>query len=341
MDLKNLDQAFIIAELGINHNGSKEKIFDMIDAAKRAGADAVKLQVMTGSDLVVSGLPFRYMSQGKEMIKDLAEVFYENRVHLEWLEEIYSYCSEKEIVCFSTPFSFAVVDALEEVGNPIYKVSSGDISHLPLIQYLAKTGKPMIVSTGKSSLRDVERAVNQIRGEGNDNLALLHCVSIYPTPYDELNLRTMETLKTAFDVQVGFSDHSEGYLSSVVAVTMGAKIIEKHFTLDKNDVGPDHWFSLDEGEFTDLVKNIRLAEAMLGTGVKAIYENEKCVNQRASRSIVAAMDLKKGQCLTPEMLEYKRPGNGLRPYQAEELLGRILKRNLPKDQIIELKDLEW
>lgn len=341
IDLNNIDKAMIVAEIGINHNGKKDRLFRMIDAAKMAGADAVKLQVMTGTDLVTRGLPFTYTSQGIEKTKDLSQLFYENRVKMEWLDEIYRYCKDKDIICFATPFSFEVVDALEKVGNPIYKVSSGDISHLPLLSYIAKTGKPIIVSTGKSSLADVERAVDQIRSEGNNQIALLHCVSLYPTPYEELNLKTMNTLKTAFNTQIGFSDHSEGFLSSVVAVALGAKIIEKHFTLDKMDEGPDHWFSLDEEEFETLVKNIRIAESALGTGIKRIYSNERRVNERASRSIVAAKDLKKGQLLTTEDLDYKRPGTGLRPYETPLLLGKILKNDIPKDHHILLSDLIW
>ena len=341
MNLNNLNKTFIVAEIGINHNGSKKRLFQMIDAAKKTGADAVKLQIMTGSDLVVPGLSFSYTSKGVQKTTDLAKLFYDCRVKLEWLPEIYDYCKNQDIICFATPFSFDVVDILEEVGNPIYKVSSGDISHLPLLSYIAKTNKPMIVSTGKSSLGDVERAVDQIRAAGNKNLALLHCVSLYPTPYDELNLRNIATLKQAFDVQVGFSDHSEGYISSVVAVALGSKIIEKHFTLDKNDEGPDHWFSLDKAEFSTLVKNIRLTESMLGSGVKQIADNEKRVNERASRSIVAKKRLNKGDRLSAEMFEYKRPGNGLRPYQESLLIGKILNKDLAKDDLITLEDIEW
>jgi len=334
MNLNSLKQTLIIAELGVNHNGDLDMIYSMIDAAKQSGADAVKLQVMTGYDLVTPDLMFKYTENGKEIETGLAQMFYDFRVKEEWLEPIYQYAKQRDIICFATPFSKHTIELLEQVGNPIYKISSGDITHTPLIKAAAQTGKPLIISTGKSSLEDIGRAVQTVREQNNEQLALLHCVSVYPTPWHELNLRLINTLAETFHVTSGFSDHSEGYLSSVVAVSMGAKIIEKHFTLDKVLPGPDHWFSLNPQEFKQLVDSIRLAESMFGSNEKKIYPNEMRVNERASRSIVFARDMTMGELITEEDLDYKRPGLGLRPYEADKVIGLRLTRDSKKDDLV-------
>lgn len=342
MELAKLERTFIIAEIGINHNGSKENILKMIDVAADAGANAVKLQVMTGYDLVSPELEFEYKQLNGEKIKTkLADLFYEMRVKKEWLEEIYNHAKKRNIICLATPFSKETIDILETVDNPIYKISSGDITHTPLIEYAAKTDKPIIISTGKSSLSDIDRAVQAAQMCGNDNIALLHCVSVYPTPIEELNLNLINSLSQTFSVPVGFSDHSEGFFTSATAVAMGAKIVEKHFTLDKNMEGPDHWFSLNPEELRQLVAHIRAVEHMAGTSRKAIYNNELKVNERASRSIVANKDLKKGHVLTLADFDYLRPGTGLRPYQSSELIGKKIKKDINKKNVITLSDIEW
>lgn len=339
MDLINLQRTFIIAEIGINHDGSLGKMKKMIDVAKDCGADAVKLQVMTGYDLVAENFPFTFgKGKNKETVK-LAELFYNRRIKDEWLPIIYDYCKQVDIICFATPFSKESVDLLEDVGNPIYKLSSGDITYLPLIDYIAKKKKAMIVSTGKSTLADIDDAVRTIRLNDHDNFALLHCVSVYPTPYDKLNLKVMNTLKDAFQCTVGFSDHSEGYISSVIAVAMGAKIVEKHFTLDKNGPGPDHWFSLDPDELKSLVDNIRLAEKAFGSPIKEIAEFESVAYERASRSIVAARDIEKGECFSKENLTFKRPGTGLKPKYIDKMYDRKATKEFKKDQVITWDDI--
>ena len=341
MDLNNLDRVFIIAEIGINHNGSLENIYKMIDAAKDSGADAVKLQVMTGYDLVDKNLKFKYKSFGTEVERNLADIFFENRVKYEWLEDIYKYCEQKDIICFATPFSNETIDELEKVGNPIYKISSGDITCTPLIEYAAKTGKPIIISTGKSTLADIDRALQTVESAGNKNVAILHCISVYPTPFNELNLNIIQSLEQTFNVPCGFSDHSEGHFSTAIAVAKGAKIIEKHFTLDKSLPGPDHWFSLDPSEFKDLVNHIRLTESMFGTSRKAIYKNEERVNKRASRSIVAKNDLPKGHVIQASDLSYKRPGTGIPPYENELIIGKQIENNISEGQQILFEDIKW
>ena len=339
MQLNNLQKTFIVAEIGINHDGSLDKLKKMIDVAKECGADAVKLQVMTGYDLVAGEVPFTFGKGTKKYTEDLAELFYKRRIKDEWLPIIYDYSQEAGIICFSTPFSKETVDLLEQVDNPIYKISSGDITHLPLIDYIAKKQKPMIMSTGKSTLADVDEAVGIIRKNNNNNFALLHCISSYPTPYDKLNLRVMETLSNTFQCTVGFSDHSEGYISSVAAVCMGAKIIEKHFTLNKDDYGPDHWFSLDPKELKILVENIRLVETTFGSSRKEVLDVESVVYKRASRSIVAARDIKEGEIFTKENLTYKRPGIGIRPKYIDILCGKKATKRFKKDEAITWQDL--
>jgi N,N'-diacetyllegionaminate synthase len=339
MDINKLEKTFIIAEIGINHDGLLEKMKKMIDVAKDCGADAVKLQIMTGYDLVAGKVPFTFGKGENKYTEDLAELFYKRRVKEEWLPIIYDYCREVGIICFSTPFSEKTVDLLESVGNPIYKLSSGDITHLPLIDYIAKKGKAMIVSTGKSTLADIDDAVRTMRDNNNENFALLHCVSSYPTPYDKLNLRVMDTLKNSFQCTVGFSDHSEGYISSVAAVCMGAKIIEKHFTLDKEDFGPDHWFSLDPKELKSLVDNIRLVEKTFGSPRKEVADVERTIYKRASRSIVAVKDIEKGELFTKDNLTYKRPGVGIRPKYIDVVCGKKASKQFKKDEAIKWEDI--
>lgn len=339
MDINNLDRTFIIAEIGINHDGSLDKLKKMIDSAKECGADAVKLQIMTGYDLVAGNISFTFGTNQKKSTEDLAELFYKRRIKNEWIPLIYEYCRKVGIICFSTPFSHKTVDLLESVNNPIYKISSGDITHLPLIDYISKKAKPIIMSTGKSTLSDVDEAIRTIKKNGNDNFAILHCVSLYPTPYEELNLRIMNTLSDSFQCTVGFSDHSEGYISSVAAVCMGAKIIEKHFTLNKDDYGPDHWFSLNPTELKLLVENIRLVEKSFGSPNKKVLESENEVYKRASRSIVASRNIKKGEILSNDNLTYKRPGIGIRPKYIDIVCGRKALRDFKADEIIMWEDI--
>lgn len=338
MNLNNLEKTFIIAEIGINHDGSLEKLFKMIDVAKECGADAVKLQIMNGYDLVGQSRPYTFGIGDKKNTEDLAEMFYKRRVKKEWLPEIYSYCEDLGIICMATPFSFESVDMLEKVNNPIYKISSGDITHLPLIDYISKLNKPMIISTGKSYISEIDEAVRTIRRNNNNNFSILHCVTSYPTPYDKLNLNVIKNLQQTFQVTAGFSDHSEGYLSSVAAVCLGAKIIEKHFTLDKNSYGPDHWFSLDPAELKDLVENIRLAEKTFGSPLKEVLDVESVSYTRASRSIVAARQIKAGEVFTMDNLTFKRPGEGIAPKNIEQFLGKKARNDLVMNDMLNWND---
>jgi N,N'-diacetyllegionaminate synthase len=340
MLLENLEKTFIVAEIGINHNGSLDRLLKMIDVAKAVGADAVKLQVMTGLDLVSSRLIYNYRDVDGEHKKPLYKVFEDNKVSYNWLKTIYYHAKKIGITCFSTPFSFSAVDFLELIGNPIYKISSGDITHTPLIEYISQTGKPMIISTGKSNLSDIERAISAATSKESKDIAILHCVSNYPTPPEELNLNVIKTLGSKFNLPVGFSDHSEGYFSSVLAVAVGARIIEKHFTLDKNLPGPDHWFSLDPQEFKMLVDNIRDAEVILGDGLKEIGENEKMVYYRASRSIVAKKTIEARTIITEDIVDFKRPGDGLKPYELSQLLGKKTLQKIDADEVITLDKVE-
>lgn len=338
MNITNLERTFIIAEIGINHDGSLQKLLKMIDVAKECGVDAVKLQVMTGYDLVAGNVPYTFGKNDDKTTVDLAQMFYERRVKKEWIPQIYEYCKNKKIICLATPFSEETVDWLEDAGNLIYKISSGDLTHLPLIDYIAQKGKALILSTGKSTLADVDEAVRTIKNSKNSNFALLHCVSSYPTPYDQLNLNVMDTLKNSFLCTVGFSDHSEGYISSVAAVCKGARIIEKHFTLNKEDFGPDHWFSLDPTELKLLVDNIRLVEKTFGTPEKKLASSEEETYLRPKRSIVAADTIYPGEVITREKLTYKRPGIGIKPKYTGLVCGKIAKKQYCKDDLIKWED---
>lgn len=330
----------IIAEIGVNHNGSRDLARQIIDVAAEAGADAVKFQTFRAEDLVTrsaSKANYQRANTGTDesqfaMLKalELSEAdFAELRAH----------CVARDIEFMSTPFSEAAVDLLERVGVDTFKVSSGDLTHLPLLRHMARTGRPIILSTGMGNLADVEEAVTAIRGEGNDQIAILHCVSNYPAAPEDCNLRAMDTLAQAFGLPVGWSDHSMGAAISWAAVARGARIIEKHITLDRNLPGPDHLASSEPAEFTDFVAGIRAIESALGDGIKQPTAAERETAKLGRRSIVAARDLPAGTVLAREDLVILRPGTGLRPRDLDRVIGSRLTRDVEQDRPLVLQDL--
>lgn len=332
-------QAFIVAELGINHNGSLKKAMEMAAAAKDAGADAVKLQVFTGEDFYWKSRDFHFGKnrQWKEGVKELFET---RRLERDEIKEVYTYCREIGILCFSTPLSFRWLEFLEEVDNPIYKIASGDVTCLPFIEEIARIGKPIILSTGKCTLGEVDAAVQQIQTHTSTRLGLLHCVAAYPTPLENANLRLIQTYEKLYDCVPGFSDHTIGEIAGATAVALGAKIVEKHFTLDKNDYGPDHWFSADKTEMKTLVRSIRSVEAMLGGGRKLLDDIERESYVWGTKSVVANRHKQAGELLRYDDLDYKRPGMGLKPSMAKDLVGKKLKESIAKDQPLFLSAVE-
>lgn len=333
-------KTYVIAEAGVNHNGNFDIALKMIDAAKRAGCNCVKFQTFKTECLVTYDAPKAdYQKENMnstdgqfEMLKKL-ELSYDEFVKLK------NYCDQVNIDFMSTPFDLESADFLDEI-VPAYKISSGDITNKQLLKHVAKKGKPIILSTGMSTLEEVKEAVGWIETEKNNDITLLHCTSNYPTAYEDVNMQAMITLKKEFPYPVGYSDHTPGFIIPVMAVAMGAVVIEKHFTLDKNLVGPDHKASLDIGELNEMVKNIRIIDVAQGDGIKKPTKSELNTRVIARKSIVLAKDLERGDCLQPLDLNIKRPGNGLAPKYLDLLVGKRLKRNMNKDSFVKPEDVE-
>ena len=329
------EPCFIIAEAGVNHNGSVELAKKMIDAAKDAGADAVKFQTFKAENVVIED------AQKAEYQKETAsseESQYGMLKKLELFEDDFEdladYAGKRDIIFLSSPFDKESVDLLHELDVPAFKIGSGEITDFPLLRYIAKKEKPVILSTGMSILGEVEEALNVIRNEGAEDVILLHCVSNYPARIEEVNLRAMETLKQAFKIPVGFSDHTLGITVPIAAVALGACVIEKHFTLDKNLPGPDHKASLEPDELKGMVKGIRDAEKSLGNGVKKPTEDEEQVKKIARRSVIAKIDISEGTVITEDMLDVKRPGIGIEPKYLDMIAGRKVKRGIKYGELI-------
>ena len=330
---------FIIAEAGVNHNGSLELAKKLIDAAKDARADAVKFQTFKAENVVIKNArKAEYQKIAKE------ESQYEMLKKLELTEEDFrelaDYAKKKNILFLSSPFDKESVDLLYELDMPAFKVASGEITNFPLLRYIAKKAKPIILSTGMSTLGEVEEALNVIRSEGAEDVILLHCVSNYPARMEDVNLRAMETLKQAFKIPVGFSDHTLGITASIAAVALGACVIEKHFTLDRNLPGPDHKASLEPDELKEMVKAIRDVENVLGGGIKRPTTNEEEIKKIARRSVIAKIDISEGTVITEDMLDVKRPGTGIEPKYFDLIIGMRAKKDIKKSDIVTWKMIE-
>ena len=324
MKIGNNRPVFIIAEAGINHNGSLDLAKKMIDAAKSCGADAVKFQTFRTEDLVVKD---KNTDSHFRMLKKL-------ELNEKEFESLNSHCKNKNIIFLSTPFDSKSAEFLYKLRIPAFKIASGELTNLPLLRQIALYNKPIILSTGMSTLKEVREAVGVIYSTGNKKLILLHCTSNYPAKYEDVNLKAMDTLKKEFNVAVGYSDHTQGIEVSVAAVAMGACVIEKHFTLDKIFSGPDHKASMEPEEFRGLVEAIRNIEKATGSGVKKPSQSEKKIKGIARKSIVAACDIKSGASLTPAMLSIKRPGTGIEPRYIKRLLNRKILTDIKEGQIL-------
>ncbi|WP_156939888.1 N-acetylneuraminate synthase [Clostridium lundense] len=334
-----MNKAFIIAEAGVNHNGDINIAKQLVDKAVEAGVDAIKFQTFKTESLVVKNAPkaeYQKETTGSgnqyDMLKKL-ELSYEKHIILK------KYCEEKGLMFISTPFDFESVDLLEKLDIPLYKISSGDLTNIPLLKYISKLNKPIILSTGMGNLGEVEIAVNVIKESGNENITLLHCTSNYPTDYEDVNLNAMITLKNAFKLPIGYSDHTVGIEIPIAAVTMGAKVIEKHFTLDKKMEGPDHRASLDPQELKHMVAGIRNIEKAFGDGIKKCNSNEKNTRKVARKSIVASKFIKLGDELSYNNITFKRPGVGLSPIYVDEIIGKKALNNIEEDSFITLNNV--
>jgi N,N'-diacetyllegionaminate synthase len=326
---------YVIAEAGANHDRDLPKAKKLIEVAAQAGADAVKFQTYTGSGLYSKYTPpFEYL---KDLTTE-SPVELLDRIALprEWQPDLKSHADALGITWFSSPFDQAAVESLEEVGVAAYKIASFEIVDLELIRKCASTGKPVIISTGMAKLGEIEDALEACEKEGNDAVALLHCVSSYPAPPEHANLRAMETMRKAFGVPVGFSDHTLGYAVAVAAAALGADIIEKHFTLDRSAPGPDHPFALEPDELSAMVEGIRQAQSALGDGHKGGPTPSEAgeMYELARRSLVAATDIAAGTVIERHMLTAKRPGFGIPPKYIDWVVGRRAKRDIRQDEVI-------
>lgn len=332
-----MSDIFIIAEAGVNHNGDIRLAKKLIDAAKSAGADAVKFQTFK-AESVVSKLAQKAEYQKQTTGVDESQLEMVKKLELSFCDfkELKKYCEEKEILFLSTPFDFDSIDFLESLEMPIYKVPSGEITNLPYLIKIARIGKSVIMSTGMSDLDEVGLALEVLRDNGAGSITLLHCNTQYPTPFEDANLKAMLTLKERFGVAVGYSDHTLGIEAPIAAVALGATVIEKHFTLDKNMEGPDHKASLDPQELKAMVTSIRNIEVALGDGIKRPSKSETPNKEVARKSIVARRNIVKGEIFTEDNLTVKRPGNGISPMKWFEVLGKKATRDFCEDELIEL-----
>ena len=324
----DFDHVFIIAELSANHNGSIDTAIETIRAAKRAGADAIKFQTYTADTLTIDSKKSDFIINNGSLWdgKNFYELYQEAFTPWEWHAKLFEVAKEEGLVCFSSPFDKTAVDFLEDLEVPCYKIASFEITDIPLIEYIASKGKPIILSTGIATLDDIELALKTIRSNGDNEIALLKCTSSYPAPLNEANLVMIQDFKNRFGVISGLSDHTLGTTSAVVASCLGAKIIEKHFILDRSIGGPDASFSLDEKEFTQMVQEVRDAEKAIG---KVSYElTEKQQSGKAfSRSLYVVKDIKKGEQFTEENIRSIRPGFGLHPKYYKDIIGTSANQN--------------
>ncbi len=325
----------IMAEAGVNHNGDLALARLLVDAAKAAGADAVKFQTFDADRLASAAAPKAgYQLATTDARESQRDMLRRLQLSTQAHEELMAYCRQREILFLSTPFEEASADLLERLGVAAFKLPSGELTNLSLLAHVARKGKPMIVSTGMATMDDVEQAVRTIRATGHDAFLLLHCVSNYPADPGEANLRAMRTMEEAFGVPVGYSDHTSGIEVSLAAVALGACVIEKHLTLNRELPGPDHAASLEPAEFAACVRGIRVVERSLGDGRKQPSPREVATAAAARKSLVAACDIPRGSRLTRQHLAIKRPGTGFAPSMLDQILGRTAAADIPADTVL-------
>lgn len=337
--IENGSRVFIIAELSANHNGSIETAIETIKAAKRAGADCIKFQTYTADTITIDCNKEDFFIKGTIWDgSNLYNLYQQAYTPWEWHEQLFKVAKEEGLVCFSSPFDKSAVDFLENLKTPAYKIASFEITDIPLIEYVASKGKPIIISTGIADLDDIQLAVDTCRNVGNNQIALLKCTSSYPAPINEANMIMVKDLGERFKVIPGLSDHTMGATVPIVATALGAKIIEKHFILDRSIGGPDASFSMNEKEFTEMVKSLREAELAIG---KVEYEltSKQLKGKDFSRSLYVVKDIEVGEELTTDNIRSIRPGFGLHPKYFYAILGKKAKVKLEKGNRLKLDEI--
>lgn len=330
-EISDDSSTFIIAEISANHGNDINIVKEMIKEAKSIGADAIKMQTYT-PDTITIDCNNEYFQIDKGTLWDgrtLYDLYKEAYMPWEWHKELFDYAKELDIICFSTPFDFTAVDFLENLNVPVYKIASFEITDIPLIEYAASKGKPMIISTGIATIQEIQEAVEACRRVNNEEIVLLKCTSAYPAALEDMNLKTIANLADTFKVVSGLSDHSLGLVAPMGAVALGAKVIEKHFILDKSIGGPDATFSLDVKEFKEMVDGVRSIEKALGK-IDYSLSDKTLKNREFSRSLFIVRDVKKGELLTSENVKSIRPANGLAPKYYNQVLGKKFNSDYSK-----------
>jgi N,N'-diacetyllegionaminate synthase len=327
---------YIIAEVGSNHNGDMNLCRQLIDAAAEAGANAVKFQSWTDKSLIAEEEYDRNTdySDKKKHFGSLREMVTAYQLTSDQHVQAHAQCIEQGIAFCSTPFSHEEVDLLDSLDVPFFKIASMDVVHLPLLRYVARKNRPVVISTGMATLGEIEQAVGTVRAEGNDQIVLLHCISIYPPEYETIHLRNMETLQRAFDCPVGFSDHTMGTAIPLAAIALGACMIEKHFTLDQDMAGWDHAISATPEQMRTIVREGKNIVTALGSSRRIVSDTEMEKRKKFRRSLVARQALSKGHVLSEGDFDAKRPGTGVAPDQLQYVVGRTLARDLAEDQVL-------
>ena len=325
----------VIAEAGVNHNGDLDRARELVLAAKRTGADCVKFQTFRADRIVSRNAPkAAYQLRTTDPDEGQTEMLRKLEMPDDWHRELFDLCNRADMLFLSTPYSFEDVDFLDRLGVSAFKLASIHCAEPQFVEYVARTGKPLILSTGMATLEEVDCAVSAARGTGNQSLVLLQCTTEYPARIEDSNLRAIATMREAFGVPVGFSDHSEASTACIAAVALGACVIEKHFTLDRGLPGPDHAASFDPAQFAALVAEIRAAESALGDGVKNPCAVERENMKTMRRSLAARRDLRAGDLLTVDAVTMLRPASGIKPARLGELVGKRLVRGVPAGQFL-------
>lgn len=330
-----MEKVFILVEAGVNHNGCLETAKKMIQVAKDSGADAIKFQTFKAEKLVSKfAEKAEYQKNNTQIIESQLEMIKRLELTFEDFKELKEYCEELGILFLSTPFDFESIEFLKELKMEIWKIPSGEITNLPYLRKVGKIAKKIIISTGMCELFEIEEALNILKDSGVSDIAILHCNTEYPTPMKDVNLRAMQTLKKKFKQKIGYSDHTLGIEVPIAAVALGAEIIEKHFTLDKCMIGPDHKASLNPIELKNMIDSIRNIEVALGSADKFVTESELKNKNIARKSIVAKKNISQGEIFTEDNLTIKRPGNGISPMKWDEVIGKIAKKEFIEDELI-------
>jgi N,N'-diacetyllegionaminate synthase len=335
------ESCFIIAEAGVNHNGDIKLAIKLIDEAKSAGADAVKFQTFKSKGVTTAATGITEY-QRKNMGRNGSQLRMLQDLELDYsaFSKLKEHCEEKGIIFLSTPHSFDAIDFLDPL-VPAHKMGSGDLTNIPAIAKVAEKGKPILLSTGMATVDEIEEAIAAIRARGNDQIILLQCVTNYPSSLGDQNLKTIQVMRNEFNVLTGFSDHTIGTTAALVAVTLGACVVEKHFTLSRKLPGPDHKASMEPNELEGLIQLIREVELSLGDGEKKPTKDEEEIAAVARKSLVASIDIPEGTTISRDMIDIKRPQTGLRPGRLDDIIGKKAKKDIKQDNVLTEDMIDW